>query len=267
MRFARFIDGPSGALFCTGYLNPNPVDTAGTVIVLAPFAEELNKSRHVLAAITRSIGSAGRDVVLADLHGTGDSAGDFSEASIDCWRRDIDRIIEVFGRGRAVDIVGLRFGALLAADAATRHTVDRLALLHPVADGKQQLTQMLRLRLAAGMTSGRSNESMADLKAMLEHGGGVETGGYWLSRDMAAQLPGLKLADIPLPGIRRLAWYEIATAADRPLMPVSQRLVDNWQPDIDVTARVLVGEQFWMTQEIARCDALVEQASGWVLQA
>ncbi|MCB1775057.1 MAG: hydrolase 2, exosortase A system-associated [Gammaproteobacteria bacterium] len=267
MRFARFIDGPSGTLFCTGYEHPEPVDGARAVIVIPPFAEELNKSRHVLSAIVRAIGSNGREVVLADLHGTGDSAGEFSEASVDGWRRDIDRIVEVFGRGRAVDLVALRFGALLAADAVARHPVEQLALLHPVADGKQQLTQMLRLRLAAGMTAGRGEESMADLKAMLANGDGVETGGYRLSSEMAAQLPALKLADIRLERVRRLAWFEIAAAADRPLMPVSQRLVDGWQSDCDVTAEALVGDQFWMTQEIAACDVLAERASEWMLQA
>jgi exosortase A-associated hydrolase 2 len=267
MRFARFIEGPGGTLFCTGHALRDSGDPSRTVVVLAPFAEELNKSRHVLSAIVRRIGSGGLDVVLADLHGTGDSAGEFSDASIDAWRRDIDCIVDTFGRGRAVDFVGLRFGALLAADATDRHPVARLALLHPVADGKQQLTQMLRLRLAAGITGGRGQESMADLKAMLAQGNGVETGGYWLSTDMATQMSSLKLADIALTGTRQVAWFEVAAAADRPLMPVSQRLIDGWAGEIDVTAKVLVGEQFWMTQEIARCDALVDEASSWILQA
>jgi len=108
---------------------------------------------------------------------------------------------------------------------------------------------------------------MADLKAMLAAGDGVETGGYWLGSDMAEQMSSLKLADIPLASIRRLVWYEIAAAADRPLMPVSQRLIDSWQPHVDIATRVLVGDQFWMTQEIAHCDSLVEQVSSWVLQA
>jgi exosortase A-associated hydrolase 2 len=266
MRFARFIDGPAGALFCTGYQDPDSADASSAVVVLAPFAEELNKSRHVLSAIVRTIGHGGRQVVLADLHGTGDSAGDFAEASIERWRSDIDAVIGVFGRDRAIDLVGLRFGALLAADATTRHPVRRLALLHPVADGKQQLTQMLRLRLAAGLTGNRGEESMADLKAMLAQGDGVETAGYRLSSDMAAQMSTLRLADIPLTAIQRLAWFEVAAAADRPLMPVSQRLIDAWGSEIDVDARVVVGDQFWMTQEIAYCDPLVDQVSRWMLQ-
>jgi exosortase A-associated hydrolase 2 len=267
MRFARFIDGPGGTLFCTGYEIPDPAEDATTVVVLAPFAEELNKSRHVLSAIVRKIGTGGRPIVLADLHGTGDSAGDFSEATIERWRSDVDTVISTFGRGRALDLVGLRFGALLAADAASRHPVRRLALLHPVADGKQQLTQMLRMRLAAGLTGNRGAESMADLKALLAQGDGVETGGYWLSSDMATQMSALKLADIPLAEIQRLAWFELAAAADRPLMPVSQRLIEAWESEIDIDARVLVGDQFWMTQEIAHCDPLVDQVSDWILRS
>jgi exosortase A-associated hydrolase 2 len=262
MRFARFIDGPHGRLFCLGH-EGNAVAPHGTVLLLPPFGEEMNKSRHVLAGLVRALAAAGRDVVLPDLSGTGDSAGDFGDATIDRWRADLDAVCAAFAGGQDVDVMGLRFGGLLAADLSQRHRVGRLCLLHPVVDGRQQLTQLLRMRLAAGISSGRK-ESMAEFKNAFERGESIEAAGYRVNADMAAQLQALRLDEMPLQGVEGLAWIEVAADPERPLLPVSQRLVDSWREQREVETAIVGCDAFWTTQEIARCDALIDRASRWI---
>ena len=254
---AFFLDGQLGRLFCTGIVRE--AESARQFLILSPFAEEMNKSRHVLAALVRSLGDAGYGVLLPDLYGTGDSEGDFGAASIDVWRADIMLLIEQLADRGPVGLIGLRSGALLAADIANRHPVDSLTLIHPVADGRQQLNQLLRLRLAGGLTSGDNQESAAGLRQQLADGQSLEIAGYRLSPQMAAGLESLALAGMQFEGLEHLSWIELVTDPERPLMPVSQRVIDQWQQaGLSVDSETVVCDQFWATQEIARCPAVVE---------
>ncbi|MGH8264262.1 MAG: hydrolase 2, exosortase A system-associated, partial [Steroidobacteraceae bacterium] len=86
------------------------------VLVVPPFADEMNKSRHLLAQAARGLADEGWHVVLPDLYGTGDSDGEFADASWSRWKRDLGEIIDsVRGEGLEVGaLVGVRTGALLA---------------------------------------------------------------------------------------------------------------------------------------------------------
>jgi exosortase A-associated hydrolase 2 len=257
MQFARFIDSPNGRLFCSGYLQQESDTPSPTVLVLAPFGEELNKSRHVLSSIARELGELGCSVIMPDFSGTGDSEGDFGDASIERWRTDIGATLAAFPPGSSLHLVGLRFGGLLACDTTTRHAVASLNLLHPVVDGKQQLIQMLRLRLAGGITSGADKETMAGLQATLREGRSIEIAGYRLSSALAKGMAGLRMDNLQPQVGTVVRWFEIAPAAERPILPVSERVIAAWQQrEIQVETEVIQGDHFWMTQEIADCAGL-----------
>jgi len=78
VRQPLFLPGRRGPLFAL-WFDP---DAAGdqAILVVPPFAEELNKSRRMLALQGKSLARAGRGLLAVDLHGTGDSAGEFIEA-------------------------------------------------------------------------------------------------------------------------------------------------------------------------------------------
>jgi exosortase A-associated hydrolase 2 len=261
MRSAFFLEGSAGSLFCTGFLHPPETGQRRRFLIIPPFAEELNKSRHVLAALAAAIGEAGHDVLMPDLFGTGDSAGDFSQATLGIWRTDLDTVIELLGAADGLELIGLRAGALLAADTATRHESKTLTLLHPVHDGRQQLTQMLRLRLAGSLMSGGEQETMAQLKQRLAAGECLEIGGYGLSGQLAGDLETLSLKQQLPSHVACVNWMEVAREAKRPLMPASQGIIDAWRGSgVSVDSSVVACDQFWATQEIARCSGLVREA-------
>src|SRR5215472_18869506 len=74
------------ALYHEADRSPRPL---GGVVFVPPFAEEMNLSRRMVALQARMLAAAGVSVLLVDLYGTGDSAGDFSEARWALWVEDV----------------------------------------------------------------------------------------------------------------------------------------------------------------------------------
>lgn len=258
MRVAYFLHGTAGNLFCCGFRNAEQGRVRGRVLLVAPLFEEMNKSRHITSAIISGLGGAGFDVLMADLYGTGDSEGQFADATLDTWRADLDSTIGAMPGEAPLHIVGLRAGALLAADAAFRHRARSLTLLHPQVDGRQILTQLLRLRLAGGLTGSADKETAAELRQRLAAGETLEIAGYGLSGQLASDLETLAIDKDSPPDVGRILWIEVVQQPERPLMPVSQRVVDAWSAiGASVEASVVCCDQFWATQEIAQCPALV----------
>ena len=57
MRSAFFLDGVAGSLFCIGTLHAHDQELRRKILIVPPFAEEMNKSRHVLAALSEGLDS------------------------------------------------------------------------------------------------------------------------------------------------------------------------------------------------------------------
>lgn len=81
-----------------------------------------------------------------DYYGTGDSAGISSDAVLDQWRSDVNtgltELKDISGVSK-VSLVGLRFGAALAATAPVKsHRVRKLILWDPVVSGSLYLKSL-----------------------------------------------------------------------------------------------------------------------------
>jgi exosortase A-associated hydrolase 2 len=264
LREVFFVRGSAGRLLCVKTLATAPGQGVSTLII-PPFAEEMNKSRHVLAQIARSLGALGHTVLMPDLFGTGDSEGDFGEATLDIWRSDLDLARELLAADGPFHVVAIRAGALLAADFAGRHRVDVLTLVHPVSDGARQIEQFLRLGQAGSFLGKGPRESIATFKQRLVEEDRLEIAGYVLSRQLAEGLAALKLQELSAGQLGRVAWVELAVSAERPLLPASQLVIDDWLTNgVDVCATVIACAQFWATQEIVSCPALIDAiVSAW----
>lgn len=255
-----FLDGPNGQLFCV-YTAPNDAPLRAAVLHLPAFAEEMHKSRRMVALTARALARRGIAVLQVDLTGCGDSGGDFGDASWAAWLADA-RAAHTWLTDAArapVSLWGLRTGALLAADLA-RDLPDAPGLLlwQPVADGSLFLNQFLRIRLASEMLSdGQAKNGTRRLLDALAAGEDVEVGGYLLSPVLARDLGQLKLAAMPPPG--PLAWLETAASGATGVTPASLRVIDRWQAHgANVETAVVAGDPFWTTQEISVCPALID---------
>ena len=81
---AFFLPTRNGSLFCLYHAPQGPVQR-GQVLHLHPFAEELNTCRRISAQFARALSAAGYAVLQFDMHGCGDSEGDFGDATWAIW--------------------------------------------------------------------------------------------------------------------------------------------------------------------------------------
>lgn len=256
----EFIAGAKGPIFVL--LRRPPRLARNCVLVVPPFAEEMNKCRRMVTEAALQLVGRGVAVVLPDLHGTGDSGGDFSEATWQAWLGDLTRTAKrAAEQGHAVTgILAIRLGCALATGAIVSGAlpaVARSALWQPVFDGSRFLTQFLRLRLAANFTDDRK-ESLAELRHRLAAGEALEVSGYRLSGRLAADLDSL-IPPMLLPtGLGEAAWFEAMRDKASGLAPPSQALIAQTRErggsirDVSVT-----GEPFWTSTEIVVIQELV----------
>jgi exosortase A-associated hydrolase 2 len=260
------LPAPGGGRFCL--FHPPRGPARGALLYLHPFADEMNKTRRLAAQQARALAARGIGVLLLDLHGCGDSGGDFVDARWETWRADV-----ALGRdwleqrlGLRAGLWGARLGALLALDAAQAGPApERLLLWQPVLSGAVALNQFLRLRVAGDMLadagSGSGGGTRA-LRARLAAGSPLEVAGYELAPQLAAALEPLEAALLfpPCP----VHWFEVGPGP----APSTQRVADTWRArGVALTLEQVDCAPFWATVELADCPQLLAATSAVYAEA
>jgi exosortase A-associated hydrolase 2 len=153
-RDAFFLPSKSGDLFSIYY---HPLDNSsekGDILYIHPFADEMNKSRQMVALQAVSFAKAGFGVLQIDLQGCGDSKGEFGDATWDAWKENINTAVHWLntkGKG-PISLWGLRLGALLMMDWAKAGSVpiEKYIFWQPVLNGAMAIHQFFRLASASG---------------------------------------------------------------------------------------------------------------------
>ncbi|WP_343641193.1 hydrolase 2, exosortase A system-associated [Roseateles sp.] len=263
-----FLDaGARGQRLCVHY--PAQREGArGQILLLPPFAEEMNKSRRMTALTARAFAAAGFETLTLDLLGCGDSSGDFGDATWQDWLDDARLGADWLTRRAAPGadgqrpplwLWGLRAGALLAP-AVIQAVTDRpvhLLLWQPVTSGKLQLQQFMRLRVAADLIGGQAKGAVQAMRDELARGELVEIAGYLLAPALAH---GLEAAQFkPMAGVGRVAWLELSPREDATLTPAAAMAVEAWTAQgAEVRAAVCQGPSFWAATEIEEAPRLIE---------
>jgi exosortase A-associated hydrolase 2 len=257
----HFIPGRKGHLFL---VRRSPSVDRGCVLVVPPFAEEMNKTRRMITLLAVRLADRGLSTIVPDLYGTGDSGGDFADADWSTWRDDLIRIAR-WGESTNSPVTALlavRLGCALACDTGLLDALPRLqrtVFWQPALDGSRYLAQFLRLRTAASMANG-IKESAADLRQSLADVGHLDIAGYRLSAQMAAELEAVKPPDILAARLGPVTCFELAREDSQPPSAATARLVESSRAaGISVEAHAMAGEPFWSTTEIVTHEGLLEQ--------
>ena len=262
---AHFIPGPTGRLFTLLRRRPGSKRCA---IFVPPFGEEMNRCRRLAAKAAEDLLAVGYSVIMPDLSGTGDSEGEFEDASWVGWQDDLSRVAEWASRQglRPDALIATRLGCALAADClrAGRLSVPMAVFWQPVDNGETYLKQFLRLRVAAAMARDQ-RVTVAGLLAQLEGGESIEVAGYALSPRLAGEIrriDGDCYRGLPL---EALAIVQVNRAAQSPAhSPASlvARAAEGSGVKVDVIE--LTGEPYWATAEIADNAKLRECTVDWL---
>jgi alpha/beta superfamily hydrolase len=121
----------------------------GTLVFAHPFAEEMNKSRRMVALAAGAFAACGWSTLQIDFTGCGDSGGDFEDASWAAWTADLHDAwcwasANLPGRWLCGASVGRPCHFRLVACQRCRGAIASVAAR---VNGRQHLNQFLRSRL------------------------------------------------------------------------------------------------------------------------
>lgn len=240
---ANYIQGQQGHWLLTQWRTEATTPAHQALLLLPPFAEEMNCVRRHFAALARALTSAGTDVYLMDYYGTGDSEGQFADSSVALWQADCLQWLATLRGYAQLHLLGCRFSAALLLDwlPAIQH---QLASQH-IHIGKillwQPLLQMDKFWQQLRRQQQLSGQQAAD-----------EVAGYALPVGLQAETQALQ-TDISRLQSFDVLWLEAQLTGQ--LSAASQRLL---QVCPDIRQRTLTLAPYWLEQEVQDCSPLID---------
>ncbi len=255
---------PSGPrnLFLVQHIACDPAVVERRVLIVPPLFEELNKSRRLFALIAEKLAALGMECVIADISGTGDSDGELSELVWQDWLDDLDSIHDWINEQTPkvpLSILSCRASALLVNDWLARRMPDihSMTLVQPCTSGKTYCNQFLRLRVLANRFAG-VDESLADIRFMLDEGKHVEVAGYSLTNQLFTGLESIDLKDYCQNTVGGLDIIQVSSGSHQNLSPSLKKLLDTWSGQNRVGSHHVDAESFWLTQEISAPKKVID---------
>jgi uncharacterized protein len=142
----RYFDANGRSLLAAMHLPSRLRPRSAAVLLCNPFGEEAVRAHRAYRMLARKLEEAGYATMRFDYAGTGDSSGDIGEFGVADWLQDIAAAAAELRRESGVPrvvVVGLRFGATLAACAQREHLrAAHLLLWDPVVDGARYLREL-----------------------------------------------------------------------------------------------------------------------------
>jgi pimeloyl-ACP methyl ester carboxylesterase len=165
-------------------------DPVGAVLCY-PMGSEYMRSHRAFRQLTNLLTRAGVHVLRFDYFGTGDSAGDEEQSSVQRWLIDVEHAIDELKDTaglKNVRLVGLRFGGTLACLVASRRQdVERAVLWDPVVRGENYLQELLTYAEIPALAHGRPATWPS---------GTVGVGGFPLTDALRAEIAAIDLAKL-----------------------------------------------------------------------
>ena len=236
---------------------------AAPILLLPPFAEEMNRVRRYVAELSKQLLGAGYTLWQLDLSCTGDSSGKFSAARVSHWQQELVAAVEqITDEGKSPPgILAIRGGSLFLPSLVknTAANIGKVCLIEPISTGGQLLNEFLRIRVAKSIFEG-TKETVSSLATLLEDGDSLEVAGYKLSSSLYHELLELSLESesfsLQQPGLVIGCMRVLNEARVKKL----QHAISEWQcPAESFQAKALQIEPFWAS-ELANVDSSLDDA-------
>ena len=263
-----FIEGSRGPLFALHHPPALVNDTTECIVVVPSFAEEMNRCRYMQTLLAQELRKQNHALLSVDPFGTGDSAGDFSEASWNQWVEDTisaANYAEQLGYKR-ISFLAVRLGALLAMAAAPSiNNLERIIFWQPVTNGKATLNQFLRIKIAAAMGRDEKAETTAHLEKLLSQGKNIEVAGYDVSPPLFQGIQSahinnhLETTSIPI------TWFTVLASEERNTPRGDVQTIEKWRNQgAEINHQTVIGPAFWQAHERTLAPNLITATMDYI---
>lgn len=169
------------------------------VVFCAPFAEEKLWAHRVFVNFAQVMAEKGYTVLRFDQMGHGDSSGDHEDMTLETYMNDVKTAADYLRLNchtEHVGLLGLRWGATVAALSAVKTRAEFLILWDPVVKGSDYIQQCLRSNIATQLMIHRKVVKNRDkLVEELLSGISVNIDGYLISSEFYVQATAVNLLE------------------------------------------------------------------------
>ena len=220
----------------------------------------MNKSRRLVWAAGRQLAERGYLVIVPDLFGTGDSEGNFEDASWNTWLLDLQRTVRWLQTIEVaqISVLAVRFGACFLSSIVEFVDLERVVAWQPPRSGSEILRSMARAKALNMRMAGQVGTSTSGLLDQLYAGGQpLELAGYAIPPQLAVDVRDATFS------------HEKLSVRDRSLVVLFQKdrphsdAVHDSAQDVshDRPEAYIGGERFWLSMEPGPNDELVDTTS------
>ncbi len=231
-------------------------------VLLSPFAEEMNKSRHLSHQLMTALLQQGQDSFLPDPWGTGDSDADLDVASARLWQQDLLSFIEQLkDRGyQQINMLAPRYGALqlfdLLATAELPLPLHKIVLWQPYLQTTTFLQQFFRLKIAEQMANGNKT-SQKELDQQLAEGEIVEVAGYPMTQNLVSSIQALNGISALSALYQQIPLLWLETSMMPNISPVSEKGLALLSQYFAAEFHQLQGPAWWNATELVQNPELI----------
>jgi pimeloyl-ACP methyl ester carboxylesterase len=142
-----FYFGTSSNQLLGAYHPPQGASRREGIVLCNPFGQEYMRAHRSFRRLAINLAVKGFSVLRFDYRGTGDSAGTLQGVTAKDWMEDIESAIQEImdvAAVQKVSLLGLRVGALLAAEVAAKNkSVNKLVLWDPIVSGQAYVNEIV----------------------------------------------------------------------------------------------------------------------------
>jgi len=246
-------------------------DTRNTGIVLIhPFAEEKLWAHRVLVNFARFLAAKGYSCLRFDFMGHGDSEGGFEAATVETRVSNIEcavnKLREISPLVTEVGLVGLRFGATLAAlKAQQSRDIAWVVLWEPVVNGEKYMQQILRSNLATQSAIYKEiRYTREDLIDKLKSGNTINIDGYPLAWEFFSQASAVDLSDHNRMFVKRSLGVQIHDRKKN----FSNEMTKLKKVSENMTIKLVKEKPFWRETKYfcSKAEALYATTFSWMIE-
>ena len=259
----RYLSSPNKSQFFLAHYSPKAGNSGKAVILVPPFAEELNRSKRMYVLCARQLAAVGMDVFCFDFVGTGDSYGEWGTYSWSDWQQNLVNVYQHIQASWSDDIsvITLRLGALIVSEAIVRSQLQfsKCLFWDPVEDGENYTRQLIRLKIAAAMSEDDQAVTTKEVMADIDMHGFLEVGGYCITADLLDSIRQAKLKNEidKLINATQLHWMVLKNTGQSNLVAYPTSVPEALRDQVNM--HMIQDTRFWMQQEVTIAPALLDK--------